>query len=48
MERPGTVWMQFPSVRPLIEHAAERRYLDGEVAVLDDGSGPDGGDDLVL
>jgi hypothetical protein len=31
-----------------IEYAAKRRYLDRQVAVLDDGAGPHGGNDLIL
>src|ERR1700738_2812034 len=36
------------AVRSAVEHPAERRYLHRQVAVLDDGPRPDGGDDLVL
>src|ERR1700730_8400482 len=37
-----------PARSSAIEHTAERRYLHRQVAVLDDGPRPDGGDDLVL
>src|SRR5215469_9634167 len=45
---PGYSLNAAPLRSPPIEHPAEYRYLDGEVAVFEHGPGPNGGDDLVL
>jgi hypothetical protein len=45
--RRGTVWMQLPFARPLIEHAAQRCDLDRQIIVFDHDTRPRGGHDLI-